>query len=380
MFFQDIAGQHYIKNKLAETVKTGRISHAQLFLGPEGCGSLPMAVAYAMYLSCLNRGDNDSCGICSSCTKYNKLIHPDLHFVFPVNSGKKELQHPVSDDYIAEWREMFLQNPYFIENDWYEFIGIENKQGFIGKDESQQIIRKLNLKAFESDHKIMIIWLPERMNQSAANKLLKMIEEPPDETFFIMVSESAQNILPTIISRLQVVKFSKISDEDMKTALIKKFELPENKLDNLVHLANGNFHKVLEIINSSEEIMLFLDKFASLMRIAYQKRIPDLVSLVDELHELGREKLKRFLDYSLKMIRENYVVNFKREEMVYLSDEERAFSEKFHPYVHRKNAHDIYNLFNQASADIESNAYSKIILLDIGLQLFKLLKKEDDFT
>ena len=380
MLFKDIAGQPDIKNKLINSVRSGRISHAQLFLGPEGCGNLPMAVAFARYIDCLDRGENDSCGVCSSCTKYNKLIHPDLHFVYPVNSGKKELKHPVSDDFVSEWREILLQDPYFIENQWYEFIGIENKQGFIGIHESHQIIRKLQLKSFESERKIMIIWLPERMNQSSANKLLKMIEEPPGETYFIMVSESTKNMLPTILSRLQVVRFSRISDEDMKTALKKKFDLPENKINNLIRLSNGNYHKVLEIINSSEEISFFLDKFASLMRLAYDNNISGLVKLVDELHELGREKLKLFIDYSLKMIRENFVMNFKHEEMIYLSSEERDFSNKFHLYVHSKSAQDIYKLLNQASGDIESNAYSRIVLLDIGLQLNKMLKKEDDFA
>ena len=380
MLFGDIPGQPDLKNRLIQSVRSGRISHAQLFLGPEGCGNLPMAVAYARYISCLNRGENDSCGICSSCNKYNKLIHPDLHFVFPVNSGKKELDYPVSDDYINEWREMFLQNPWFIETEWYESIGIENKQGFIGKDESKQIIRKLNLKPFESDHKIMIIWLPERMNAAAANKLLKMIEEPPDMTVFIMVSESIQKMLPTILSRLQVLRFSKISDEEMKTAIKKKYDLPENQLDDLVHLSNGNYHKVLEAMGSSQEMAVFLDKFASLMRISYQNNIIKLVPLVDELHQFGREKLKRFLDYSLKMIRESHVMNYNRKEMVYLTSEEKIFSDRFHVYIHGKNVHDVYALLNKASGDIESNAYSRITLLDVGLQLFDLLKTESNFA
>ncbi|MBN2214445.1 MAG: DNA polymerase III subunit delta [Bacteroidales bacterium] len=380
MFFRDIPGQQDIKGRLIQSVMSGRVSHAQLFLGPEGCGNLPMAVAYARYISCLKRNENDSCGTCSSCIKYNKFIHPDLHFIFPVNSGKKKLDHPVSDDYINEWREKLLQNPWFIETEWYEFIGIENKQGFIGKDESQQIIRKLSLKPFESDHKILIIWLPERMNPAAANKLLKLIEEPPDMTVIIMVSESTEKILPTILSRLQVHRFSRISDKEMKTSLKKKFDLPENQLDNLIHISDGNYHRVLEIMDSSEEIALFLDKFASLMRICHQKNINMLVSLADELHAFGREKLKRFLDYSLKMIRENYAMNYNRQELVYLSSEEKSFSERFHPYVNRKNVHDIYTLLNKASGDIESNAYARIVLLDIGLQLFGRLEVEGDLT
>lgn len=381
MRFKDIAGQQDIKNKLINSVKSGRISHAQLFLGPEGCGNLPMAIAFARYLSCINRGDSDSCGTCTSCIKYNKLIHPDLHFVFPVNTGKKDLNHPpVSDDYIAEWREILLRDPYMAENQWYEYIGIENKQGFIGSEESHQIIRKLQLKSFESDHKIMIIWLPEKMNQYSANKLLKIIEEPPEETYFIMVSESTQNMLPTILSRLQVVSFTRISDSDMKTALKEKYDLPDKSIDNLIHLSNGNYHKASEIIHSGEEMTFFLEKFIMLMRLAYQKNISGLVNLVDELHELGREKLKRFIHYSLKMVRENYIMNLKYEEMIYLTNEERDFSEKLHLFIHLKNVNDIYKLFNQASMDIESNAYARIVLLDIGLQLNEMLKKENDFA
>ncbi len=381
MRFQDIAGQQDIKNKLIFSVKSGKVSHAQLFHGPEGCGNLPVAIAFARYLSCLDRGDDDSCLTCSSCIKYSKLIHPDLHFVFPVNTGKKDLKRtPVSDDYIAEWREILLQNPYITENQWYEHIGIENKQGFIGSEESHQIIRKLQLKSFESQYKIMIIWLPEKMNQSAANKLLKIIEEPPEETYFVMVSESTQNMLPTILSRLQIVKFPGISEEAMKTALKEKYDLEDSRIDNLIHLSNGNYHRLLEIIQSSGELTFFLEKFTLLMRLAYQNHISDLVKLADELHELGREKLKRFIDYSLKMIRENYIMNLDREEIVYLSAEERAFSENLHPFIHAKNARDIYTLFNQASADIESNAYSRIVMLDVGLQLNKLLKKENDYA
>jgi DNA polymerase-3 subunit delta' len=380
MLFREIPGQPHIKDRLRQSVLSGRISHAQLFLGPEGCGNLPMAVAYARYVNCLNRDENDACGTCSSCNKFNKLIHPDVHFVFPVNSGRKGLDHPVSDDYLSEWRELFLHNPWFIETEWYEFIGIENKQGFIGKDESKQVIRKLNLKPYESGYKTMIIWLPERMNPAAANKLLKMIEEPPDMTLFIMVSESTQRMLPTILSRLQIHGFSRISDEEMRSALVKKYDLQESRLDNLVHLANGNYHRALEIMDSGEELALFLEKFISLMRICFQKRLNLLVPLVDELHQYGREKLKRFLDYSLKMIRENFAMNFDKKDMVFLSSEEQIFSERFHLFIHKKNIDDIYTLFNKASGDVESNAYARIILLDAGLQLFDLLKEEADFA
>lgn len=379
MFFKDITGQEEIKAKLINTALNEKISHAQLFLGSEGYGNLGMAIAYARYISCSDRGEHDACGKCSSCNKYNKLVHPDLHFVFPVNAGKKELKNPVSDDYIFEWRECILQNPYITESQWYEFIGIENKQGFIGTGESQQIIRKLNLKPYESEYKIMIIWLPEKMNQAAANKLLKMIEEPPDNTVFIMVSASVQNMLPTVLSRLQLIKFPKIRDEDLKQTLSEKFSLSEKQLADIVHLSDGNFQKALDFLNSDSENIFFLEKFASLMRIAYKKNVPSLIRLVDELHGLGREKLKRFVIYSLGLIRENLALNFELENMVYLSSEEFDFSGKFHSYVHSSNVEKIYHLLNDAYRDIEANAYSRIVFLDVGLHLFELMKKETEF-
>lgn len=375
MQFKDIIGQPDVKKNLIQSVRENRIAHAQLFLGPEGSGCLPLAVAYAQYISCLNRSDNDSCGICPSCHKYGKLIHPDLHFVYPVNTSKKITKEPVCDDYIKEWREYLHQNPYMREAQWYEFIDIENKQGFIGRDESKQILKKLNLKSFESDYKIMIIWLPEKMNQVAANSLLKMLEEPPENTIFIMVSESTREIIPTILSRVQLVKIPKIRNEELKNALIDKFQLTNERTENLVHLSNGNYQKALDLINTNEETAYFLDNFKIMARASYSGKIHSMLAFVDEISQIGREQQKRFLDYALKIVRENFISNFKHEEMVYMSDEERKFSEGFHPFINNKNADKIYHLLNDALRDIEANGYDKIILFDMELKLNKLLKK-----
>ncbi len=374
MQFKDIIGQQNVKQNLIKSVKENRIAHAQLFLGPEGCGSLPLAIAYAQYISCLNRIDEDACGTCSSCHKYGKLIHPDLHFVYPVNTSKKISKDPVCDDYVAEWRNCLLNNPYMIESQWYESIEIENKQGFIGTEESKQILKKLNLKSYESDYKILIIWLPEKMNLQAANKLLKMIEEPPENTIILMVSQTTLDILPTILSRVQLVAIPRISDKELKKALNARFQLSPEKIENLVHLSNGNYGKATGMMEQSEETIFFHENFIVLNRASYSGKIADIISFVDVISEIGREQQKRFLMYALQLVRENFILNFKNEDMIYMSAEERNFSEKFHVFINQKNIDEIYKLYNDALKDIEYNGYDKIVFLDLCLRLHYLLK------
>lgn len=374
MQFKEVIGHNRIKEKLIRSVKDKRISHAQLFLGTEGSGNLPMAVAYATYVSCLNPTDTDSCGTCSSCIKYNKLIHPDLHFAFPVNTGKLVSKDPVSDDYLSYWREFFLKSPYFHESQWYEFIGLENKQGFIGTNESQVIIRKLNLKPYESEFKIMIIWLPEKMNPSAANKLLKLIEEPSDNTLILMVTHSVGTILPTILSRVQLVKFPGVEDEELRMA-VKNYKSDSTEIEDIIHLSNGNYLTALDLIQSNEDINYHLEKFSDLMRTCYKGDIQKMMELTDEIASIGRERQKKFLEYTIRMFRENMVLNFGQEKLVYMESGERKFSDKFFPFVNPKNISEISSLINKALSDIESNANAKIVLLDISLKLNNLLKK-----
>ena len=206
MRFQDLIGQQETKQRLLQSVKEDRIAHAQLFLGQEGCGSLPLAIAYGQFINCTNRSELDSCGVCPSCNKYQKLIHPDLHFVFPTATTKEITKDPISDEFLTIWRTQLMENPYFGLLQWYAAIGIENKQGSISKNESLEILRKLNMKSYEAEYKVMIIWFPELMNVTAANKLLKMIEEPPDKTLFLLVAENTEYMLQTILSRTQLIK------------------------------------------------------------------------------------------------------------------------------------------------------------------------------
>ncbi|HSH52956.1 MAG TPA: hypothetical protein VK982_14615 [Bacteroidales bacterium] len=375
MQFKEVVGHQKIKEQLIHTVDENRISHAQLFLGPEGSGNLTLAIAYAQYISCTNKQGDDSCGVCSSCQKFKKLIHPDLHFVFPVNTSKTIKKDPVSDDYINQWRPTLIENPYINQNKWYEIIEIENKQGIISKNESYEILRKLNLKTFESEYKFMIIWLPEKMNTYAANKLLKFIEEPPEKTLFFLVSENSEQIIPTILSRTQLIKIPKIDKDSLYSALCDRLGVNPDKAEDIAHLANGNYFEALNLASAGDEDSENLERFKSLMRLAYSQKIVEIIDWVDEIARIGREKQKGFLTYSLRLLRENFMLNIKRKEIVYLTHKEYIFSEKFSQFIHQENVSELYEVFNRAYADIGMNAYNKIVFLDVALKIVKLIKK-----
>jgi DNA polymerase-3 subunit delta' len=373
MLFSEVIGQDEVKAKLRASVKTDRIPHAQMFFGPEGSGALPMAIAYAQYISCTNRGEIEACGTCPCCRKYSKLVHPDLHFAFPVNTSEKVTKDPVSDDYINEWRDFVLSTPYFHSNHWYNFIGIENKQGLISKNDSEAIIRKLGFKSFESDYKIMIIWLPEKMHITAANMLLKLIEEPPAKTLFLLVCEEPEKVLVTLSSRAQIIKLSHIDNNTLKEALINKFELDTQQLENVIRIANGNYIQAVEIIESSADNELYFERFTDIMRFCYKPDFLKINDWVEEMAGIGREKLKKFLNYALHLIRENFVLNLGNPKLVYLSSRESEFSRRFHPYINGNNVVKICDEMNHASYDIERNAYIKVVLFDFALRLVKIM-------
>jgi DNA polymerase III subunit delta' len=375
MQFKEVVGHKNIKEKLIQTVNGNRISHAQLFLGENGSGILALAIAYAQYVSCENKQENDSCGVCSSCLKFQKLVHPDLHFVYPVSTSKAVKKDPVSDDYIVQWREAIIENPYINQNKWYEIIDVENKQGIISKNESYEILKKLNLKTFESEYKIMIIWLPEKMNAFAANKLLKFIEEPPEKTLFLLVSENSEQIIPTILSRTQLIKIPKIDNDSMRSALCDRNGLAPEKANDIVHLANGNYHDAQNLIHSAEEDNSNFDQFTVMMRLAYQRKVIEIIDWVDEVSRIGREKQKNFLLYGLRLVRENFMLNIDNKELVYLTRKELDFSENFSQFINQDNVYELYEALNRAHSDIEMNAYNKIVFLDLALKIIKLIKK-----
>ena len=374
MRFSEVAGHSDLKKRLIQAVAEERVPHAHLFHGPPGTGSLALALAYATYLSCTDRLTGDSCGQCLSCRKYDKLVHPDLHFVFPVFTTKSVTSNPVSDDFIEEWRAALLENPYMNLQQWYAYLGTENKQGIINKWESQAILRKLNLKAYESDHKIMIIWMPEKMNAAASNKLLKMIEEPPPMTVFLLVAESTEQILPTILSRTQMIRVPRLHDQDLLEALKNTFAEDGEKLQNAVHLADGNYSNAVEVLNKSEESEYHLELFIRIMRLAYSRKFQEIFEWVDEVSGLGREREKAFLSYAIRMVRENYLLNMNRHELVRLSPQESDFSGRFSVFIHEGNAPDIIKQLDYACLHIEANAYARIVFLDFALNLVKLIR------
>jgi DNA polymerase-3 subunit delta' len=375
MFFRDVIGQKEIKKKLIQTVVDDRISHAQLFSGPEGSGNLALALAYAQFISCNDRQENDSCGICPSCNKYLKYIHPDLHFVYPVNKTEEVTKNdPVSDDFIFKWREMLLENPYSTLFQWYDKIGIENKQGIINTKESSEIIRKLNLKTFESDYKVMIIWMPEKMHPTSANKLLKIIEEPFENTVFLLITENPEQIIPTILSRTQILKIPGIEESALFEALKSKFQLSDEELQDTIRLSEGSYNKAIEFIQRSEETEMNFDRFATIMRLAYIRNFVGIFEWVEQISALVREKQKNFLIYALRLIRENYQLNMGNMNLVRLSAKEKEFAGKFSAFINHKNASQIAEEFNKACLHIEANAYARIVFFDMALKLVKLIR------
>jgi len=375
MNFSQIPGQKEIKAKLLRSVKEERVSHAQLFAGPEGCGSMAMALAYARYVSCENRTDYDSCGICKSCVKYEKLIHPDLHFVFPVIKGKKATD-PVSDNYLEEWREFVKRSPYFTLNNWMDSIEVGNAQGMIFASEASEIIKKLSLKTFESDYKIMIIWLPEKMHQATANKLLKMIEEPPEKTLFLLVSEEPDKVIPTILSRCQLVKVPSFNSSDIEKYLTDRFSIAPDKASDISRVSNGNITRAIELCENEDSSLANLERFKSLMRFAWKRDIVSIINWAEEISTTGREAQKNFISFSMRLLRENLMLSLNqlKNSLVSLTGEEATFSENFHPFINQNNIYPLTEEFNLVYSHIESNGNAKIIFLDLALKVTRLIR------
>lgn len=369
MYFRDIIGQEEAKQRLVQEVAEGRVAHARLLCGAEGSGTLPMAIAYARYLCCTDRQGGDSCGHCPSCVKFDKLVHPDVHFAFPVKSASN-----VSDDFIREWRNLLLQTPYFGLTQWMEAMGVENQQPFIGVKESDEITRKLNLKSSAGGYKVMIIWLPEKMNVQSANKLLKLLEEPPRQTVFLLVSEQPDTLLATILSRTQRMELRKLPEQVISQALQAKFGLQPTDAASIAHLSEGSMLKALEAIHISEDKRMFFDFFVSLMRLSYQRKLREMKLWSEQVAGLGRERQKNLLVYCQRLLRENFIYNFHRPEMVYMTPDEQAFSTRFAPFINERNVIGIMEELALAQQHIEQNVNAKMVFFDFSLKMIMLLK------
>jgi len=376
MLFKEIIGQQEVKTRLLKLVRDDRTPHALMLFGPPGAGKLALGLAMAQYLSCGDRQPEDACGLCPSCLKFSKLVHPDLHFVFPVLKTAKVSKDPVSDHFMEEWREAFLSNPYLSENQWYEAIGAENKQGVINKEESLQVIRKLGFKPYESDYRMVIIWLPEKMNQAAANKLLKLIEEPPEKTLILMVSESTDRILPTILSRTQLLHVPPLSESMIRDGLLQQESQDQQMVEDAIRKANGNFNTALQTLSLDENEMHYFDLFTSLMRLCYARNIIEVNDWVDQVAVLGRERQKQLVDYSLKLLRENFMLHLGSGELNYMSRKENEFSEKFSSFIHEGNIHGLADSFNMAGNHIEANGNPRLIFMDLSISIIRLLMQK----
>lgn len=376
MLFSEVIGHEELKLKLVRAVRENRVSHAQLFLGREGSGNMALALAYAQYAMCENPSDADACGACSACVKMHKLVHPDLHFAFPVNSSKASEKNPVSDMFLAQWRQKLLQNPYITEQAWYESLNLDNKQGNISTHEAEAIMRKLSLKAFEGKFKIMFIWLPERMNLVAANKLLKLIEEPPAQTLFLLVAENSRQMLKTILSRTQLVSVPPVHDGDLADMIAREFNLQQSDAHTLAHLANGSVVEARRISGQSDEKRGYFEQFVMLMRLSYASKAENIILLMQQAEKIagqGREWQKNFLLYAQRMIRENFILNQQVNEAVYLAGAEADFSAKFALFINPDNIFRLYEEFNIALQHLGQNGNPKILFTDLVLKLVKLI-------
>ncbi len=378
MYFKDVIGQQEVIERLIKDAQAGTVPHALLFCGPEGVGKLQTAIAFSRYLLCRDKGSAaDSCGTCPACVKMDKLVHPDLHFVFPViNKSKSTGRSTVSDDEISTWRETVLEQQYFGFEDWLAAIDADNKQARIFVTESESILGKLSLKSVEGGYKVMIIWHAEKMNAECANSLLKLLEEPPAGTVFILTTDTPELMLETILSRTQRIDFKRIPAELIEQKLTGPgYLLDSDTAAKIAHLSGGSWLKAMNALRVNAESDEFLEYFMQLMRLSYGRRLKDLKIWSDNVAGGGREWQKRFLAYCQRMIRENFICNFHNPELNYMTEQERQFSVRFAPYVNENNIIGLTEVLSDAQRDIEQNVNSKMVFFDLSLKTIMLMKQ-----
>ena len=378
MLFNQIIGQEHIKNHLQTSAKNGRIPHAQLFVGKEGSGTLPVAIAYAQFLLS-HFSDNPT----ASELKVAKLQHPDLHFAFPVTTNDSVKKHPVSNLFLNEWRDFVSNQPYGGLFNWLQSIGVENKQGMIGVDEALEVVKKLQLKSYEGGFKVMIIWMAEKMNIAASNKLLKLIEEPPAKTIFLLITENEDQIITTIKSRCQALHFPVLSEQDIANELLLREKCSESDALKIATQAEGNYNKAVHLLHQDSNDLIFEQWFIAWIRTAFKAKgnaavIQELVVWSETIAKTGRETQKQFLDYCLQFFRQALLLNYKSPELVFLETQTPKFNlQNFAPFVHSENILAIEKELNDALYHIERNGNPKIILLDLSMKLTRFLHKKE---
>lgn len=374
MYFHDVIGQDDLKARLTDTARRGIIPHARLFCGRMGCGTFPLALAYARYLNCSDRTDTDACGKCHSCRQYDAFAHPDLHFVFPIVADKKR-KRTVCDDYLGEWRAMLTEHTYFDLDEWLDRMETAGRQAIIYAEESDQMIRATSLRIYEAQYRVLIVWMPERMHAACANKLLKLIEEPPARTVILMVSDAPDLILGTILSRTQRLDVRPIEADALTRALEQRNGLSSDAARRTAHLAHGDLLAAERIMGQDERERLFLDFFIRIMRNAWKRDVRAMKQTADELAALSREQQRAFLAYCQHLVRENFVRRFQSDDLNYLRPDEAAFSARFSPYVNERNVFDFAAELADAERHITQNGNAKMIFFDLTLRITVLLKK-----
>lgn len=378
MKFSDVIGQNDCRELLLNMVHEERVPHALLLCGPHGSGKMAVAMAFASYLLCGEHGGDDSCGHCPQCMMVNKLSHPDLHFSYPVirPAGTSSEHKMSSGDFSAEWRDLLQNGPYFTMDQWLTAMNAANQQAQIGVGESDELIRKLSLKSSQGGYKVSIIWLPERMNQECANKMLKIIEEPPSKTVFLLVCEEPERLLETIRSRTQRIDLKRIAPEYIEKALVDSRGIDPDSAHRIARAAAGSWLNALGELDAGNEKRLFLDMFIMLMRLAYMRNIKELRKWSDTVAAYGREKQKRMLAYFLRLVRENFMYNFRAAELTYMTQEEENFAHNFARFINEANVIEISGLMNRAIRDIGQNANAKIVFFDMATHIIvSLIKK-----
>ncbi len=380
MTFSEVLGQQHIKSHLAKTVKSGKIPHTQLFIGKTGSGLLALALSYANEILCQSY-DEKSDAYTSCKNKVNKLAHPDLHFVYPVNTNEGVKKNPISDNFASSWRDFVLNNSYSSLYDWYQFIGIEKKQGNISKHEAVSISKKLSLKSYKGGYKVLIIWMAEKMNNECANQLLKLIEEPPEKTMVLLLTENVEIILDTIKSRCQKLHIPSLAEEEIYQELVNAYSLKSNEAKKISHQSNGDFNKALQITKEDNKDVLFEDLFVLWVRTAFKAKknkeaVNGLFHWSEKIAEEGRETQKKFLDFCLEIFRQAMLKNYNAESLIYFQSHDGNFSfDKFSTYIHQNNILDIREALEKAIYHIERNGNAKIIFTDVSIQLTRLIHR-----
>lgn len=382
MQFLQILGQDYIKNHLTKSATSGRIPHAQLFVGPEGSGTLPMAIAYAQYILCANVGNENSSGNSACNLKFQHYSHPDLHFIYPTVTTEEVKTKPKSSDFIIDWRQFLTENPYGSLFDWYNILGVKNKQGEIRVDDAQDILKSLALKSYEGGFKIMIIWMADKMNIAASNKLLKLLEEPSDKTLFILIAEDEEDLIQTIRSRCQVLHFNALPEKIIAEALVSLENMEPREATKLAHQAQGNYNKALHILKEDSEELPFEEWFVIWVRAAFRAKgnaaaIADLIQWSEQIAGLGRETQKKFLLFCVDMFRQALLLNYQTPGLVYFEPKVEKFKlENFAAFVNGNNITAIFKELSDAIYHIERNGNAKIILTDLSIKLTRLIHKK----